>query len=263
MGSHGQREIRPLRFCQSPPHRAVARRDGANAARRRRKRARCPDRRDRAEGDPAGGALRLRPSAVGARCARQVARNREQEPRTDLAHRSGLSRHDHAAGDPAQHSGEPSLVHCLYALPAGNQSGAPRGPLELSDPRQRSNRARYRQRFAARRSDRGGGGDGDGASGDQIEGGRILRRRAMPAADNCRAADPRRADGLEAHHRRPLQRPQSRGSVRCDLPVSGCPRRLSGLLRHRRKAPCRQGPGGDRCRSLGAHTFEAAWRNGR
>ena len=38
--------------------------------------------------------------------------------------------------------------------------------------------ARCRQRFAARRGDRSGGGHGDGASRDQVEGGRILRRRA-------------------------------------------------------------------------------------
>ncbi|MGY3103914.1 glycine cleavage system pyridoxal-binding protein P [Bradyrhizobium sp. LM6.9] len=34
-----------------------------------------------------------------------------------------LFRHDSACGDPAQHSGEPGLVHGLHALSAGDQPG--------------------------------------------------------------------------------------------------------------------------------------------
>ena len=50
-----------------------------------------------------------------------------------LADRPGLSRHHHAAGDPAQHPGKPRLVHGLHALPAGDQPGPAGSAAELPD----------------------------------------------------------------------------------------------------------------------------------
>src|ERR1700738_4229546 len=67
---------------------------------------------------------RLRQAAFRARRARSPARDREQEPRPDVAHRPRLSWNDHAAGDPAQHSGESGMVYGLHALSAGGQPGA-------------------------------------------------------------------------------------------------------------------------------------------
>ena len=56
-----------------------------------------------------------------------------------------------AAGDPAQHPGKPGLVHGLHALPAGDQPGPAGGAAQLPDHDLRSDRARRRQRLAARR----------------------------------------------------------------------------------------------------------------
>jgi glycine dehydrogenase len=47
--------------------------------------------------------------------------------------RAGLPRHGHAPRDPAQHPGEPRLVHGLHALPARDQPGPARGAPELPD----------------------------------------------------------------------------------------------------------------------------------
>ena len=47
-----------------------------------------------------------------------------------------------AAGDPAQHPGEPGLVHGLHALPAGDQPGPAGGAAQLPDHGQRPDRPR-------------------------------------------------------------------------------------------------------------------------
>jgi hypothetical protein len=73
----------------------------------------------------------------------------EREALDKLADRPGLLRHHHAAGHPAQHPGKPGLVHRVYALPAGNQPGAPRGALELPDHGLRPDRPRRGECLAA------------------------------------------------------------------------------------------------------------------
>jgi hypothetical protein len=64
-----------------------------------------------------------------------------KKPGSDVAHRAGLSRHHHPAGDPAQRAGKPRLVHRLHPISAGDQPGPARGAAELPDHGQRSDRA--------------------------------------------------------------------------------------------------------------------------
>ena len=57
-----------------------------------------------------------------------------EEPGDDQPDRAGLLRHGDAPGDPAQHPGEPGLVHGLHALSARDRPGAAGGAAELSRP---------------------------------------------------------------------------------------------------------------------------------
>ena len=77
----------------------------------------------------------------------------------DADDRARLLRHGHPAGDPAQHAGEPGLVHRLHAVPARDQPGPARGAAELPDHGRRPDRAAGRQRVDAGRGDRRRGGD--------------------------------------------------------------------------------------------------------
>src|SRR6202171_828378 len=83
---------------------------------------------------------------------------------------------ERGAGDPAQHSGESGMVHGLHALSAGDQPGATGGAAQFSDGRLGPDRSRYRQRFAARRGDGGGRGDGARPSRHEVEGDSLLCR---------------------------------------------------------------------------------------
>jgi hypothetical protein len=76
-----------------------------------------------------------------------------------LVHRPGLLRHDHAAGDPAQHPRKSRLVHRLHALPGRDRPGPARSAAQFPDHGRRPDRPRYRQRLAARRSHRRRRGD--------------------------------------------------------------------------------------------------------
>ena len=62
-------------------------------------------------------------------------------------------------GDPAQRAGGPELVHRLHAVPARDLPGPARGAAQLPDRRRRPRGPAHRQRLAARRGHRGGGGD--------------------------------------------------------------------------------------------------------
>ena len=83
------------------------------------------------------------------------------EPGLPLVHRHGLLRHDHAAGDPAQHPREPRLVHAVHAVPGRDLAGPARGAAQLPDDGRGPHRPAARERVAARRGDRRRRGDGD------------------------------------------------------------------------------------------------------
>ena len=72
-----------------------------------------------------------------------------------LLHRPGILRYHYAARHPAQHPGEPRLVHRLHALPGGDRAGARlEALLNFQTMVADLTRPRHRQRLAARRSDR-------------------------------------------------------------------------------------------------------------
>ena len=101
---------------------------------------------DDAARPPAGRAASQRCSP---RCAPIAAANQAaHEPDRD-----GLLPHHHARRDPAQRAREPGLVHGLHAVPAGDQPGPAGSAAQLPDDGHRADRARGRQRLAARRGD--------------------------------------------------------------------------------------------------------------
>ena len=149
------------------------------------------DRRDGAAGDPAG---RRRSTGAGAERAGGAA------PAAAVAGKNRVLTSLIGQGyygtvtppvDPAQHPGEPGLVHRLYALSAGDQPGAAGGAAELPDHGLRPDRARRGECLAARRGDGGGRGDGALPAGGEVEGGGVLRRPRLPSADD--RGDPRPA----------------------------------------------------------------------
>ena len=93
----------------------------------------------------------------GAPVFRQVA---EPQPGLPLVHRPGLLRVPHAAGDPAQHPGEPGVVHGVHAVSGGDRPGPARGAAQLPDDGDRSHGSAGGQRVAARRGHGGRRGDG-------------------------------------------------------------------------------------------------------
>ena len=108
-----------------------------------------------------------------------------EERRRKIADRHGLSRHAHAAGDPAECAGEPRLVHRRHTLSGGNCARPAGGAAQLPDDDLRPDSDGDRQRLAAGRGHRGGRGDGDGTRHQQDEIGRgwrwrptCIRRRA-------------------------------------------------------------------------------------
>ena len=127
------------------------------------------------------------------RGARRAARDRRPEPRADLADRHGLLRHRHAARDPAQRAGESRLVHRLHALPGRGQPGPAGGAADLPADGRRPDRARARQRLAARRGDRGRRGHGDGPARRQEPRGRASSSTstAIPRRSRCCGPAPR------------------------------------------------------------------------
>ena len=67
----------------------------------------------------------------------------------EVADRHGLSRHAHAAGDPAQCAGKSRLVHCLHAVSGGDRAGPAGGAAQLPDDDLRADGDGDRQRIAA------------------------------------------------------------------------------------------------------------------
>ena len=114
----------------------------------------------------------------------------------------GMGYHDthHAAGDPAQHPGEPGLVHGLHAVPGRDRAGPPRGAAQLPDDGQRPDRPADRERLAARRGHRRRRGDGDGArasrGGDTRNA--FFVADGLPSADDRGGADARRGARRDA-----------------------------------------------------------------
>ena len=144
----------------------------------------------------------------------RAARARRPQRGVHLAHRHGLLRHDHAAGDPAQRAREPGLVHRVHAVPARDLAGPARGAPQLPDDGERPHRHGPRQRVAARRGDRGRRGDGD-VPPAQPEG-RRRRSSSTPTATRRRSTwCATRAEPLG--HRRRRRRP---GDATC--PATAC-----------------------------------------
>ena len=105
--------------------------------------------------------------------------------------RAGLPRHGHPAGDPAQRAGEPGLVHRLHAVPARDQPGPAGGAADLPDHGRRPHRPARRRRVAARRGDRGRGGDDPappGREGEEPPGSSSTRTRCRRRSRCCAPA---------------------------------------------------------------------------
>ena len=150
------------------------------------------------------------------------------EPGVPLLHRHGLRRLLHAPGDPAQRAGEPRLVHRVHPVPGGDRPGPAGGAAQLPDRGVRPHRPGGRQRLAAGRGDRRGGGDGPDAwrsrarSDAGLPGG-----RALSSADHRGGPDPGRG----------ARRPGGGGATR-DVHLRARRHRRAGAVpRHRRRGP--------------------------
>ena len=131
------------------PSETESRRDARGARLQVARRARG---RDRARGDPPEAAARARRAARRARAARGDEEPRRRQPGHAVVHRPGLLRHDHAAGDPAQHPREPGLVHAVHAVPGRDLAGPARGAAQLpDDDRGPDRRCRWRTRRCSTR----------------------------------------------------------------------------------------------------------------
>ena len=125
-----------------PPHRPRRGRGRARCSRalglRQPRRA---DRRDRPRGHPpAAAAARCRRRAASTRLLDELRAHRRAEPGLPLVHRHGLPRLHHPAGHPAQHPGEPGLVHAVHALPGRDRAGPAGGAAQLPDDGRRPDR---------------------------------------------------------------------------------------------------------------------------
>ena len=173
-----------------------------------------------------------------ARRDRRAAPARRQEPGAHEPDRNGIHEHDHAAGDRPQRLREPGVVHGVHAVPARDQPGPARGAAQLPDDDLRAHRARDRQRFAARRGDRGGRGDDDGASVGPWCGRSLLRAPRHPPADDRRAGD---AGRTRRHRARRRRRRHAGRRRRGSAPSSASRPRLvrspTGRRRSRRSMP--------------------------
>ncbi len=245
---------------RSPPHRPLGTRRHRDARGRRREQRRCADGADASRFDPAGRPTRSRQAAQRNRGHRAYGRTRRPEPGLHFVDWPGLFRHDLACGDPAQHLGEPGLVHGVHALPARDQPGPARGAAQLPDHDLRSHRARRRQRLAARRSHRGR--RSDGARGAALAGRSkgLLRRQGRASADARRDAHPRGAAGLDPGRRRSPHRSRQDGRAWRAAAIPGQFRRCA-RPQARDRQPEGQGRTRDhRRRSPGADTARLARR---
>ena len=144
----------------------------------------------------------------GGACWRELRALAGQEPDLAVVHRHGLLRLHHAAGHPAQHPGEPGLVHGVHAVPGRDRAGPARGAAQLPDDGDRPHRAADRERVAARRGHRRRRGDAHavraGAGARTTTAKRpFFVSDALPSADDRRRAHPRRSRcGIEVRRRR-------------------------------------------------------------
>ena len=157
---------------------------------------------------------------------------------------------------------EPSLVHGLHALPAGDLAGPPGGPPELPDDGLRPDRAADRQRVAARRGDRGGGGDDRRPARLEGDSHRFIVDADRLPADSRRLQTRAEPLGIEVVVADLSRRPAEGDSFGVLAPYPGARGRIATSASHRRRARARR----DRVRRhrhAGARAAEAAGRDGR
>ena len=162
--------------------------------------------------DRATGELDLPAAADEAEVLAELRALADRNTAADQHDRPRLLRHGHAAGDPAQHPGEPGLVHGVHAVPARDLAGPAGGAAQLPDDGRGPDRpADSRTPSLLDEGDRGGRGDGAGPPGVEGPGGRaVRRRRRLPAADDRGDPHPGRAAG-------------HRGRRRATCSPTGCP----------------------------------------
>ena len=107
----------------------------------------------------------------------------------------GLPRHAHAGRHPAQHSGEPGLVHRLHALPGRDLAGPHGSAGEFPDHGLRPHRHGDRQRQHAGRSHRRGRGHDARQAQRQEQEPHLRGGRRLPPADHRGHPDPRGTAG--------------------------------------------------------------------
>ena len=161
-----------------------------------------------------------------------------------IADRHGLSRHAHAAVDPAQCAGEPGLVHRVHAVPGGDRAGPAGSAAELPDHDLRADGDGDRQRLAARRGDRRRRGHGDGARRQQDEVRRARGRRPIcirRPAPCWRPARGRSASGWSMSRRATSPRSARRSRSRwcCNIPAPPAPFATCRRRSRRRTKPTR------------------------
>ena len=132
----------------------------------------------------------LAPRADRTRSAGGPSCNGESEPDSRLDDRHGLLRHGFTSGAAAQRARESGLVHRVHAVPGRGEPGPAGGPAQLPADGDGPDRNGTRQRLTARRGDRCGGSDGDGAPGIQVEVGQVLRRRRLSPAGRLPSSGP-------------------------------------------------------------------------
>ncbi len=216
------------------PHRPQRRRDRHHAGRGRPRFARRADR-SHHPGQHQGH-RRIGPARQPdrSRGAGQDPRHRRQERRLPQFHRPGLPRHPHAQRHPAQHPGEPGLVHRLHALPGGDFPGPDGGADQFPADVRRPHRHGHRQRLAAGRGQRRGRGHDPGQALVQVQIQPVLRRRRRASADPGSGAH---ACGRPGH--RPAGRPGDRCGRRRQLRrAAAIPQHLRRHRRPRRPGRC-------------------------
>ena len=174
----------------------------------------------------------------------------------------------HARRHPAQHPGEPRLVHRLHALPGRDQPGPDGGAGQLPDHGLRPHRHGDRQRLAARRGHRRRRGDDAGQAHASRAGATRVRRRRGDCHPQTHRGAPhaRRAAG----HRGA----SSATSARARSTRRRLLRRARAVPRHRRRdrttcaavaerVHARQAACHRRRRPAGADAAHAAGRMGR
>ena len=218
---HYDHRYRAVAAVRSPPYRSVFRRTDGYVANDRRGESCRSARADVARQYPPARSARSGRSALGdaGACARPLCRRAERCD--DLADRSRLLWNCATACDPAERPGKSRLVYCLYAIPAGDQSGPLGSAAQLSDRGGRSHRSRNRQRVAARRGHRRRRGNGYGAPHFCHRARGLLCRSRLPSADHRGGADARRGARLGGAARLSYARSRCPRPLRRDLSVSG------------------------------------------